>query len=304
MRDPIDALPEKPPVLGGDLATLRAAIRRLERDSGAAPVTGVDLECAPIMQALPEEGLMRGRVHEVVGEMRSDVRDGACFGFATALLTMLARGRTGSIIWCPRDANCLGGGLSAQGLAGFGLDPDRVVMVDARDEADRLWVMEEALATAGVCAILAEFDPMTAAGAGSTGARGGATGLRRLQLAAEKSGVTGLILRPRGVTARVRTDRPSGAVETRWRVTAAPSQMDTHDWRPIWSVALDRARRGRMRPAEPWLVTWSSGGSFAGSTGRFEVLDHGGKTPAQTVPAQTMSAASMPGDIRAIRRVA
>jgi protein ImuA len=316
MRDPIDASPEKPPVtpavtpplLGGDLAALRATIRRLERDSGAAPVEGVDLGCVPVMQALPEEGLMRGRVHEVVGEMRSDVRDGACFGFAAALLVTLAQECTGPILWCPRDANCLGGGLSAQGFAAFGLDPNRVVMIDARSEADRLWVMAEALATGGVCAILAEFDPMTATGSGSGaggGAGGGATGLRRLQLAAEKSGVTGLILRPRGVTARVRVDRPSGAVETRWRVTAAPSHMNSHDWRPAWSVVLDRARRGRVRPANPWVLTWS----LDGGAGRFEVLSQGGDistqaAPNQAAPNQKTARGALPGETAAIRRVA
>lgn len=239
MADPIDAAPARP-----DRDALVAEIRRLERayESGM-PQRIASLGCAAFDGHLPQGGLALGRVHELVGEARSEVRDAAVFGFACVLLDKIG---AGSVLWCTRRANALGGAPSAHGLAGLGLDPDRVIFVDAEDEADRFWAMEEGLSVPGLAAVVGEFDPAR---------RGEATVSRRLQLAAEKSGVTGLILRPRLTTAQGAGDRVPVAVETRWRVTAAPSPYDPYDTRPVWDVALERARRGR--PGQ-WRLAWEA----------------------------------------------
>jgi len=245
MADPIDAAPARP-----DRAALVAEIRRLERayDTGT-PAGLAPLGCAALRDHLPEGGLARGRVHELVGEARTEVRDAAVFGFACAVLTRLGSGSgsgsgSGEILWCARRANVLGGAPSGRGLASLGLDPGRVIFVDAEEEADRLWAMEEGLAVPGLAAVVGEFDPAR---------RGEATASRRLQLAAEKSGVTGLILRPRLATPRGGGERVAVAVDTRWRVTAAPSPYGPHDTRPVWDVTLERARRGR--PGR-WRLSW------------------------------------------------
>ncbi|MDF1794503.1 MAG: hypothetical protein P1U88_21505 [Thalassobaculaceae bacterium] len=240
MADPIHAAPARP-----DRDALVAEIRRLERayDTGM-PTRSAPLGCAVLADHLPEDGLALGRVHELVGEARSEVRDAAVFGFACALLSRFG---TGAILWCARRANVLGGAPSARGLASLGLDPARVIFVDAEEEADRLWAMEEGLSVPGLAAVVAELDPAR---------RSEATASRRLQLAAEKSGVTGLILRPRLTTSRGVGDRVPVAVETRWRITAAPSPYGPHDVRPVWDVVLERARRGRPGA---WRLAWDAG---------------------------------------------
>ncbi|WPZ34837.1 hypothetical protein T8K17_01565 [Thalassobaculum sp. OXR-137] len=238
MADPIHAARARP-----DRDALMAEIRRLERayDTGL-PARTAALGCDALAAHLPEGGLALGRVHELVGEARSEVRDAAVFGFACALLARLG---DGPVLWCARHANVLGGAPSARGLASLGLDPARVIFVDAAEEADRLWAMEEGLSVPGLAAVVAELDPAR---------RGEVTASRRLQLAAEKSGVTGLILRPRLVTRHGEGDRVPLAVETRWQVTAAPSPYGPHDTRPVWDVTLERARRGR--PGR-WRVAWN-----------------------------------------------
>jgi protein ImuA len=227
-----------------------AEIRRLERayESGS-PSRAVPLDCAAVDAHLPRGGLALGRVHELVGEARSEVRDAAVFGFACALLTKIGASaeNDGPVLWCARRANVLGGAPSARGLAALGLEPQRVIFVDAEDEAGRFWAMEEGLSVPGLAAVVGEFDPPR---------RGEATVSRRLQLAAEKSGVTGLILRPRLATPQGAGDRVPVAVESRWRVTAAASPYGAHDTRPVWDVTLERARRGR--PGR-WRLAWEAG---------------------------------------------
>ena len=259
MRDPIDSQREAPAEADDHasdrLAALRSQVRRLERGEARVGAAGLDLGCPVLAEALPEEGLALGRVHEVVGEAWPEVRDAAAFAFTAAILARLMRSRPGAgpVLWCPRPANVLGGGLHARGLAGLGLDPDRLILVDVRDEAERLWAMEEALATEGVLAVVAELDPPRA-----SGRRDAATAGRRLQLAAERSGVTGFLLRPRMAIASGEAVRVPCVVETRWRVTSAPSPLSLHDTRPVWSVHLERARRGRKERAAPWRLVWDA----------------------------------------------
>ena len=71
---------------------------------------------------------------------------------------------------------------------------------------------------------------------------------RRLQLAAETRGVTGLLLRPPA-------PRPiASAAVTRWRLAGAPSQpAPSAPAPPRWRVELARCRGGR--PGR-WLLEW------------------------------------------------
>jgi protein ImuA len=76
------------------------------------------------------------------------------------------------------------------------------------------------------------------------------TASKRLQLAAEASGVTAFVFR--------RASRPEASVEgtaavTRWRIRAAPSEkLDIPSLsRPRWEVRLERVRGGEPRS---WLM--------------------------------------------------
>jgi protein ImuA len=125
------------------------------------------------------------------------------------------------------------------GLAQLGLDPSRLVLVEAGKEKDALWALEEALRS--------QAKPAMVAGALEGGLD--LTPSRRLNLAAAVHATPLAVLR---------SARASGtsAAATRWRVAAAPAARDlfgsfTH---PRWQVALERARNGR--PGS-WLIEWN-----------------------------------------------
>jgi hypothetical protein len=104
--------------------------------------------------------------------------------------------------------------LHAPGLVNLGFPVERLIQVRAHDEAEVLAVLEDALATVGVAAAIGEAEtPDLKAG-------------RRLQLACERRGSTGVLLRRRpygGPVGKVR-EVSGSAAQTRWRIAAAPSQ--------------------------------------------------------------------------------
>jgi protein ImuA len=127
------------------------------------------------------------------------------------------------VLWCLRARD-----LFAPALQAAGLHPDRVIFAEAGDEASVLAAMEEGLRHAGLAAVIGEARqlPLVAG--------------RRLQLAAEASGVTALVLLRRAGDAPV---QPSAGV-SRWRVTPLPSTWLSVPslGRPRWRVELERCR--------------------------------------------------------------
>src|SRR5213082_1209455 len=186
----------------GRLAALRERIRHIEQPAshGVLPF-GV----AAIDRVLPDGGLALGAVHEILG-IDGDEEDGAAAcGFIAGLL---ARLRMGPVLWCLKRPDLYGPGLLAHGL-----DPARLVLVCAKRDDELLWAIEEGLRSPGLAAVVGEIGrlPMVAG--------------RRLQLAAERSGVTAFLLRRwrSGEEAAAERERPSAAL-TRWRVTSLPSR--------------------------------------------------------------------------------
>jgi protein ImuA len=123
------------------------------------------------------------------------------------------------------------------GLNVLGLDPARVILVEAGDEREALWAMEESLRSGAPAAV-----------AGAVGTILDLKPSQRLQLAARTSGLPLLLLRPAGAAA-------ASAAATRWHIGAAAAARDRFGllarWR--WRVRLERCRNGR--PGE-WLVEW------------------------------------------------
>ncbi len=164
--------------------------------------------------ALPWQGLPRGALHEIAGA----ANDGAAAGFATALLARLAG--DGPVLWIARRPE-----LSAAGLAALGLEPARLLIVNAPKRADALWAFEEALRNPALAGVVAEIDDVDL------------TQSRRLQLAAEMGGTTALLLRPPG-----ELDQASAA-RSRWRVAALPAHAPDGETRR-WRLTLARAQGG------------------------------------------------------------
>lgn len=214
------------------LASLRGKIATIEtgtRRTGAVLPFGI----AAIDAALPGGGIATGVLHEASAAMPT-LADEAC---ATVFLAGIAARLTGPVLWCRRAAD-----LFAPGLAQGGLHPDRVLHAELGSDADVLAAMEEGLRIAGLGAVVGEVRRL------------GLAASRRLQLAAEASGVTALVqrrMRP-GETAE-RAAEP-GAAMTRWRVAAAPSTpipLPIGLGRPRWRLQLDRVRGGA---GKDWLV--------------------------------------------------
>ncbi|MDS4010464.1 MAG: hypothetical protein RKK15_03625 [Defluviicoccus sp.] len=219
------ALPSRPPA-ALTIAALQAQLRTGQaRSKGTTARPPVPLGLAAIDRTLPWGGLPRGCLHEILAADAS----AAAAAFAAVLLARFA-GRGGHVLWCRRRR-----GLYAPGLAGMGLDPTRLLMVHVEREADVLCVMEDALRCSALAAVLGETTALAP------------IGLRRLQLAAEASGGTALLLRP-GVAAAA-----AAWAVTRWQVGAVPGIADAPGIRSRWRLELLRCRSG---PAGAWVVEW------------------------------------------------
>ena len=195
---------------------LRDRMRALEGGGrGAGP--GVSLP-PPLDAHLPWGGLPRGALNEVLA---TDA--GPATLFATAALRAVA----GTVVWIRRGAALDAGAPCPAGLAAQGLDPRRVILIAARNDADALWAMEESLRAR--VAVLAEL------GAADE------TATRRLALAAEAGQSLALLLLPDTV-------RPTpSAAATRWRISSVPS----HEGRVRFRAELFRCRGAA--PAS-WLM--------------------------------------------------
>lgn len=219
------------------LEALRTRIRALESPGmERAPV--VSMGAPALDAALPWGGLPRGRVHQVTGG--EDGFLAPVLAFTAGLAARLA-GEETPLLWVvqagsPDDA------LYAPGLAGLGLPPGRLLVARADAPADVLWCMEEALRCPALGAVVGQVRAVDL------------TAGRRLQLAAEQSGVTGFLL-PSTQGAGWGETRPPApaAATTRWRVEAAPSAAVP--WRglgpPRWMLTLERCQGGLPRS---WLV--------------------------------------------------
>jgi protein ImuA len=215
-----DFRPPASPVAGRAalLAGLRQTIRRLEGNGEAG--RSLPLGVPALDDHLPGGGLALGCVHELAPAALGD--EGAATGFAAVLLRTLARER-GRVLWLSRR-----GDLHPPGLAGLGLSPEPLLLARLHRDQGALWAMEEALRCRGLAAVLAEVGTLDLVAS------------RRLQLAAEDSGVTGLLLRP----ANARTD--ASAAVTRWRLACLPAGTGDgqEPWRWRWAVELLRCRGG------------------------------------------------------------
>jgi protein ImuA len=224
------------------LIDLQDRIRRIER-GGALRHGVLPFGVAAIDGALPDGGLALGALHEILGTGADEEDGAAAAGFAAGIAGRIASGNGGGVVlWCLKR-----GDLYGPGIAAHGLDPARVAMVKTPRDDDILWALEEGLrapsSLGGIAAVVGEVGrlPMVAG--------------RRLQLAAERSGIPALVLRRWRSAAEAAAERarPSAAV-TRWRIAPLPSMAEADEpgiGQPRWRVELLRCRGAR--PAE-WIM--------------------------------------------------
>jgi protein ImuA len=224
------------------LASLRGQIERIEAEGVAHHRDRVALG-HPVADEALQGGLARAAIHEVFCEGRQGT---AAAGFVTGLAGRVAARRP--LLWVRQDFSEIeAGALSMSGLAELGLDPRCVVTVRAADAEAALRATADALACDALGAVVLElwgetkqFDLVAS---------------RKLTLAAQASGVTGLLLR------MAAQPLPSTA-ETRWMLRAAhsppgpaamPAALGSAWGSPCFDAELVRNRHG---PVGRWIMEW------------------------------------------------
>lgn len=208
------------------LADLRTELARIEGPPVRHAILPFGIE--DIDRHLPSGGLATGALHEIMGS--PDLADDAS---ATVFLAGILARLPGPVFWCLRWRD-----IFTPALSHAGLHPDRLTIIETGSDAAALTAMEECLRVAGVAAVVGEV------------ARLSTTASKRLQLAAESSGVTALVFRR---AAKVNAQVEGTAAITRWRVTAAPSERLSIPAlaRPRWQVSLERVRGGEP---QSWIM--------------------------------------------------
>jgi len=220
------------------LASLRGRIERIETQGEAYALNKVALGHADADATL-QGGLAMGAVHEVFTE--AGRQSAAATGFVAGLAGRASARRP--LVWVRQDFTEIeSGALSMSGLAELGLDPRLVVTVRAADMDIALRTAADALACDALGAVVLEvwgqarqFDLVAS---------------RKLTLAAQTSGVTGLVLR------MAAEPQPSTA-ETRWIVRAAHSPPAA-SWSSAWGAPVFDAQlvRNRHGPVGRWIMEW------------------------------------------------
>ena len=202
------------------LAALRQQLTTLETGGRTASV--LPFEVAGIDASLPWDGLPLGALHEL-GSAGAEGEEGAvATAFLAGILARLAPDRP--VLWCLKRTD-----LHAPGLALYGLAPERLILARAANDQEILWAMEEGLHSAALAAVVGEVELLPALAS------------RRLQLAAESSGITGFALSRHGLA------MTASVAVTRWRLATLPSSPVPGEpgiGRALWRVELLRCRGG------------------------------------------------------------
>jgi len=225
-----------------DLAQLRQRIAGIPALQMEARVSGLLSTDLPAIDAyLQNASVPRGAVHEVAGHAGDEEQGAAGAGFLA--LALKANAAAGWIAWVTQDAD-----LYAPGLVAFGLDLRRLILVSARRDTEVCWVLEEALRSRSLGAVVGEIGVLTL------------NATRRLQLAAEQAGTPCFLLRRWRTRdlARQQRAQPIAAV-TRWRVTPQlPFRLP--DQNPTTMLELGPAQwrldlwRCRNAEAASWIM--------------------------------------------------
>lgn len=212
---------------------LKAEIMALEKFPMPKPAQQNSLGLGPIESSFSGDSFPVGVVHELI----SGDRRGAAStnGFIAALLGRLMN-KKDYCLWISHQRT-----LFPPGLKSFGVEPDRVIFIDIKREKEVLWAVEQGLKCPALTAVVAELKEISFSQS------------QRLQLAVEKSRVTGFLHRcqPLGEHAL--------ACATRWKIKSVPSMPEAGLpglGFPRWQVELIKARNGR---SGVWQLEWRGG---------------------------------------------
>lgn len=215
------------------IATLQKEILALQGYKPRAGNSSLDLGLKSIESAFPNNVFPLGAIHEFITETREE--RAATGGFLSGLLGKMMHSN-GVALWISSSRT-----LFPPALKQFEIEPDKIIFVDLIKDKDLLWVMEEALKCEALCAVVGELKDLDF------------TASRRLQLAVEKSKVTGFVIR------HLRKKINTTACVTRWKITHLPSEIIDQlpgIGFPKWKVELIKVRNGKP---STWEITWKNG---------------------------------------------
>lgn len=219
------------------LADKKRIIQKLQQDilllQGLAKRPGnhhQDMGLGPIQNAFPGQVFPTAAVHEFISDNGPDCA--ATNGFISGLLGKLM-GSNGTCVWISTNRSVFPSGLPA-----FDIRPERIIFIDLNRQKDALWAIEEALKCKALTAVVGEIKELNF------------TESRRLQLAVEKSKVTGFIHRHQATAAN------TVACTSRWKISPLPSILPEGMpgvGIPSWNVELLKVRNGQ--PGK-WQIEW------------------------------------------------
>lgn len=198
---------------------------------GGAVSTGLEALDA----LLPNGSLARGALHEILWDAphprplffaaclaRASAPSGTGYQPVSSIKNAKKHGLVAHatrVVWCdPRRE------LYPPALAAAGISLDQLLLLRPRTAEDEIWALAECLGCRGVAATIAQPPPLSR------------VQVRRLQLAAERGGGVGLLLRPHDATAT------HHAAATRWLVQPARGERTVQRWR----IQLIHGHGGRL----------------------------------------------------------
>ena len=167
----------------------------------------------------PGAGLSMGAIHELLWAPD----DGAPLHFAMHLARRNME--SGAIVFCDDQQE-----IYPPALAAMNIPLDRLYLLHPQKREDRVWAIAECLSCKGVAATVATIDRLSR------------IETRRLQLAAERGGGIGLLLRPMIRTQSGLQAPQIYAAATRWVVAPARGERTVQRW----EVKLIHGHGGRV----------------------------------------------------------
>ena len=191
------------------------------------------ISLGPIDNSFPNECFPLAATHEFIIEREEDAS--ATKGFICHIVAELMK-QKGICIWINSSAN-----IFPPALKLFGVDPAKIVFINVKRQKEILWVMEESLKCEGLAAVVGEIADINF------------TESRRLQLAVEKSCVTGFVIHTKPLKINIT------ACVSRWKISPVQSELKNNlpgVGLPRWNIELLKIRNGK--PGS-WKMEYSNG---------------------------------------------
>lgn len=214
------------------LSKLRQQISEAQGFKPSPIAIGDRFGLGPVEACFPNNVFPTGTIHEFLAEQPEDAA--ASEGFIAGLLAKLMKNGS-SCLWISRNRK-----LFPPSLETFGTDPQQIIFIDLYYTREILWVMEEALKCEGLACVIAELSDIDFAQS------------RRLQLATEKSHVTGFLLRK-----EPKFSLSATACSARWQIKPAPTEIINGIpgvGNPRWEVNLLKVKNGE---GGKFLIEWA-----------------------------------------------